>query len=122
MSALASGATDGLRVLREARHRCNRALDTASSVVWLSDGSEPIGPEPLAQALGAEPAASFAVAVERASQARDLAAVLSGAALGCAVLVRASALATIGGVDEVAPNAAAAQWDLAVRLAEAGHE
>jgi SAM-dependent methyltransferase len=97
------------------------------TLLWLCDGREGVTSEFLAQAaasLDDHPEASFAVAVERpiGLASHELATVLSGAALGTTILCRASAVREVGGVDLAAPTAVGAQWDLAVRLAQARHE
>jgi hypothetical protein len=108
-------------------HTWSRALDELAGFVWLSDGRDAVTPGFLAvasKALRAHPRAAFAVAVAAPAAApmRKLVGMLSGTALGGAMLVRASALATVGGADEDAIGAAQVQWDLAIRLAEAGYE
>jgi GT2 family glycosyltransferase/SAM-dependent methyltransferase len=103
----------------------NAALDEPEALVWLCDGGEPVGPDFLAAsaaALAERPDASFAVAVDPPPPRRDLIGVLSGTALGCALLFRASSARSVGGIDEGAESVIAAQWDLAVRLFDAGHE
>jgi SAM-dependent methyltransferase len=106
-------------------HGWNVSLDDARALVWCSDGAEHLTPRFLRAATGAlerTPMASFAVASERSPRSRrELPAVLSGSALGAAILVRASAIHSAGGLDEAAESAAFAQWDIAIRLAEAGH-
>jgi len=102
------------------------ALDEAGHLVWLADGREAVEPGFLtaaAAALKAHPAAAFAVAAAPGAEAAadPLAGVLSGTALGGALLLRASALRAIGGIDEGAAAIPAALWDLAIRLVEAGY-
>jgi GT2 family glycosyltransferase/SAM-dependent methyltransferase len=112
--------------LRPAR-AWSAALDASAGLVWLADGREAVTPNfaaAAAAALRAQPQAAFAVAGEQAGVASEdpLVGVLSGAALGGALLVRAAALQAIGGIDEGAGSAAQAQWDLAIRLVGAGYE
>jgi SAM-dependent methyltransferase len=106
-------------------HGWNLPLGIPRTLVWCSDGDEHVTPSFLracAAALEREPSASFAVASERPLQAPpELPAVLSGSALGSALLIRASAIRSVGGLDEAADSAAFAQWDIAIRLAEVGH-
>ena len=102
------------------------ALDDAHALVWLCDGAEDVTSaflERAAEALAQRPETSFAVAAETGATAHqgDLVGVVGGTALGGTLLFRAGAAALVGGVDEAAPNIAAAQWDLAVRLALARH-
>jgi GT2 family glycosyltransferase/SAM-dependent methyltransferase len=110
-----------------AAHAWSGTLDQPGGLVWLSDGRDAVTPGFLAAAaaaLRARPQAALAVAVAApgTAPARDLAGALSGTALGGAMLVRASAVTAVGGVDEGAIGAAEAQWDLGIRLAEAGYE
>jgi hypothetical protein len=101
------------------------ALEEAGAVVWFCDGGESVTAGFLAAATSAlanHPDASFAAAVDAQHARRDLIGVMSGTALGCAMLFRASAAREAGGINDQAPNLLAAQWDLAIRLAEAGHE
>jgi SAM-dependent methyltransferase len=104
----------------------NRGLDDHDALVWLCDGREGVTPRFLdaaVEALRQRADAAFAVAVERPTQpvAHCLRAALSGTGLGGAMLFRASAARFVGGLDESAHGPATAQWDLAIRLAEAGH-
>jgi len=111
------------------------SLDEPDGLVWLSDGRGAVTPGFLAAAsaaLAANPRAAFAAAVlpgalpparPPAPPAADaLVGALSGTALGGALLVRAAALRAIGGVDEGAAGAVQAQWDLGIRLVEAGYD
>ena len=106
----------------------NQALDDGAALVWLCDGQEDVTATFVSQAaatLAEHPALSFAVASELAegpASGRELIGALSGTALGSTLVFRASAARAVGGLDESADGAAAALWDLAVRLAEAGHE
>jgi GT2 family glycosyltransferase/SAM-dependent methyltransferase len=102
------------------------ALDEPDSLVWLADGREAVTPSFLAaaaSALHADPSAAYAVAVTQAdvAPADPFAGVLAGSALGGALLVRSAALRAVGGIDEGAANVPFAQWDLAIRLADAGY-
>jgi SAM-dependent methyltransferase len=108
-------------------HAWSRALDEPDALVWLSDGRDAVTPGFLAAAtaaLRANPEAAFAVATAPSNRAPEdpLVGALSGASLGGALLLRASALQAVGGVDEGADGTPQAQWDLAIRLAEAGWE
>ncbi|HKG02350.1 MAG TPA: glycosyltransferase [Conexibacter sp.] len=108
-------------------HTWSRALDEPNGFVWLSDGQDAVTPGFLAAAsaaLRARPEAAFAVAAAPTTQAPGdpLVGALSGTALGGALLLRASALQAVGGIDEGAGGTAQAQWDLAIRLVEAGWE
>jgi GT2 family glycosyltransferase/SAM-dependent methyltransferase len=108
----------------------SRALDEQDALVWLSDGRDAVTPGFLAAATAAlrtRPEAAFAVAAAPAGWAGSgsedpLVGALSGASLGGALLLRASALQAVGGVDEGVDGAPQAQWDVAIRLAEAGWE
>jgi len=107
-------------------HTWSRALDEPDGLVWLSDGRGAVTPGFLAAAsaaLCAQPHAAFAAAAAPGAPAGadGLVGALSGTALGAALLLRASALRAIGGVDEGAAGAVQAQWDLGIRLAEAGY-
>jgi len=102
------------------------AVDGSGDLVWLADGREDVEPDFLASAaaaLRAQPAAAFAAAAAPGEEppADPLVGVLSGTALGGALLVRVSALQAIGGIDEGAASVPRAQWDLAIRLVEAGY-
>jgi hypothetical protein len=96
--------------------------------VWLSDGQDAVTPgfhAAASAALRARPEAAFAVAAAAAGDGASsdpLVGALSGTALGGALLLRASALQAVGGIDEGAGGVAQAQWDLAIRLVEAGWE
>lgn len=97
------------------------------AMVWLCSGHEELTPEFLDAAterLAANPSAAFVSAVATAGKGprSDLASALGGAALGCAVVFRASSMRLVGGIDEAATTAVAATWDLVVRFAEAGHD
>ena len=106
----------------------NQVLSSPDGAMfWLASGRETVEPEFLGAAvarLAARPDASFVAAVDRAAEGSrgDLTAVLAGTALGYATVFRASATRAVGGLDESAGTAAMAQWDLAVRLVESGHE
>jgi GT2 family glycosyltransferase/SAM-dependent methyltransferase len=94
-----------------------------NAVVWLGSGDESLRPDFLDRALrrlSDDPAISFVSAVESGSS-RRLASVLGGGALGQAAVFRASAARLVGGFDEALATPAGAAWDLAIRLAEAGH-
>jgi len=102
------------------------ALDVSDGLLWLADGREDVSAGFLAAAaaaLHAQPAAAFAVAVAPGVEAPadPLVGVLSGTALGGTLLLRASTLQAVGGIDEGAASVPHAQWDLAIRLAEAGY-
>jgi Methyltransferase domain len=104
----------------------NQVLDRPDALLWLSDGNDDVTEDFLArgvEALIQRPDVSFAVAVERRAREPgcELVGALNGTRLGSAILFRTSAIRTIGGIDESAETAVKAQWDLAVRLAEAGH-
>jgi GT2 family glycosyltransferase/SAM-dependent methyltransferase len=109
-------------------HAWNQALDDPDGLVWLADGREAVTSGFLATAaaaLHARPEAAFAVAAahDAGAPAEDpLVGALSGTALGGALLLRGAALRAIGGVDEGAADAVQAQWDVAIRLVEAGYE
>lgn len=103
----------------------NDALGQPDALVWLSDGQDAVSSRfssIATAALRAHRGAAFAAAVTvPAESPRGLIGALSGAALGAATLMRGSALRAIGGIDEGAQSALQAQWDLAIRLAEAGY-
>lgn len=116
-----------------ATHSWNRVLDEPHALVWLSDGHDGVTPGFLSAATAAldqKPQAAFAVATPAGTRLRGtlepahstLVSALSGRGLGAAMLLRVSALRAVGGVDEGTDSAVTAQWDLAIRLAEAGHE
>jgi GT2 family glycosyltransferase/SAM-dependent methyltransferase len=112
--------------LRPAR-AWSAAVDVSEGLVWIADGHEDVTPAFLADAaaaLRAQPEAAFAVAFAQAAKRPEdpLVGALAGTGLGGALLVRASALRAIGGIDEGAQGVPQAQWDLAIRLAEAGYE
>jgi len=101
------------------------ALD-AEGLVWLADGREDVEPGFVAEAaaaLRAQPTAAFAAATAPGEEAPadPLLGALSGTALGGALVLRASALQAIGGIDEGAATVPLTQWDLAIRLVEAGY-
>lgn len=103
------------------------ALDVPDGLVWLSDGRDAVTPGFLAaagSALRARPEAAFAVAAAPTAEppADPLVGALSGTSLGGALLLRASALQAVGGIDEGVDGTPQAQWDLAIRLVEAGWE
>lgn len=106
----------------------NQVLGSAEgTVIWLCSGQEAVTPEFLGNAverLADHPQAAFVTAVDRAAETprSGLTSVLSATALGYATVFRASAVRVVGGIDESATTALMAQWDLAVRLAEAEHE
>jgi SAM-dependent methyltransferase len=104
----------------------NQVLDRPDSLLWLCDGNDDVTDDFLTRAVDAliqRPEVSFAVAVEPhpPQPGSELVGALNGTRLGSAILFRTSAIRTIGGIDEAAESAVRAQWDLAVRLAEAGH-
>jgi hypothetical protein len=99
---------------------------TEDSLVWLTDrgmvaerffGSA-------ASRLSKDPEAAFAcwitADVEPVDEICTLESILSGRTLGSAVLVRVSAIRSIGGFDSSSPSPAVALWDLCVRLAVEG--
>jgi GT2 family glycosyltransferase/SAM-dependent methyltransferase len=103
------------------------ALEDDEGVVWLADGHEPVTAGFVgvaAAALARHPRAAFACAVCEPSAdglQEGIVAALSGRAVGCGAMFRASATRAVGGIDESAPSPAAAAWELAIRLAAAGH-
>jgi GT2 family glycosyltransferase/SAM-dependent methyltransferase len=108
-------------------HGWGRTLDEQEGLVWLSDGHDAVTDSFLGAAIAAleaRPRAAFAVAVAEHAGSVDFSLVraLSGAGLGAAMLFRASALRAVGGIDEGAPDALQAQWDLGIRLAEVGYQ
>jgi GT2 family glycosyltransferase/SAM-dependent methyltransferase len=109
-----------------AAHARSAALDAPDGLVWLADGREQVEAGFLAAAaaaLHAQPGAAFAAAAAPGAQAPadPLVGVLGGTALGGALLLRASALQAVGGLDEGAASVPHAQWDVALRLAAAGY-
>ena len=105
----------------------NELFDDPEGLVWCCTGGEAVSSDFLTRATAAladRREASFAVATAAGEQPglRSLTAVLSGRALGAAILFRASAARAVAGIDEGAQDLVAAQWDLAIRLTDAGHE
>jgi GT2 family glycosyltransferase/SAM-dependent methyltransferase len=96
---------------------------TGDGLLWLHGGGDEVSPLFLERATGCladDAEASFATDGDSSRVADALPEVLSGTALGQAVVFRASCVRSIGGFDARAESAAAAQWDLCIRLVEAG--
>jgi glycosyltransferase involved in cell wall biosynthesis/SAM-dependent methyltransferase len=113
----------GLGWLDPGKDHWNPPEDTSEDgFLWLTDTGATAGPflEAAVSRLVKDPDASFACWITSDVGPTDetctLESVLSGRTLGSAVLVRVSAIRSIGGFDSSSPSCAASLWDICIRL------
>ena len=105
----------------------NALLDASTNgLIWLTDSRDAVTDRFLstaAQGLAEVPEAAFVTAIAPGARPDHpgLIQALSGTALGVAVAFRADVARALGGFDASTASAAAAQWDLCIRAAEAGY-